>query len=286
MSRARLATVAMLTIPFASPLAAQNPPVPSSQKSVRQLIAEYVALGSKPGDRGIVMGPFYRGCPREDARRDSIFEGLLQLKLTPVQVLDFAMKWGGPLGRCNDERLDTWYRDRVRETHDIYLLLNLSYGLLLTHPTPENVAAIKGVIFDPKTPAEARSILLTRYIHESAKLSPRARVDLMAEVYEKSGRLPEPYHTGEVSFLKKSNEVGYWRTKLTDVLVKYPAKQGAFELLSPLASDAIHDTGPQDAAWLARFKDAMSKLANDPRASDELKEFARYTLKTLAEKRK
>jgi hypothetical protein len=285
MSMLKLVTAISLGLLSTDVLVGQGVP-PNEQKSARQLVAEYAAAGANR-DRDLVSAPFRRGCPREDARRDSIFEAFLELEPTHVEVYAMAERWAGHLDRCNDPRLDSWFRQQARKWAygDQFMLMAISHGLLLVHPTPENVAVMRQIAVDSATRDDARMMLLSRMIYDGPKLNARGRVDLLAEVYERAGRIPEPYHSGEVSFFKKSPEVGYWRTRLTEALLRNPGGAGSIELLQHLGTDVIFEAGGEDAVWAGRFREALLRLERDTTVPEALRQGAARTRQLLDSRR-
>jgi hypothetical protein len=252
----------------------------TAAKSAGQLVDEYGAAGDN-ADTGLIQSLFYRGCPKQDARRDSIFQGILELKPTARRVSDIALYWTGALSRCNEPRLDRWFRDQMKTARDPLTMNQLARALVKGHPLPENVSEVKHVALDSSIQDEIRTNLLVLLVE---RLNTPDRIELLAEVFEKSGRIPEPYHSSEVYAIKRTADVSVWRTRLTDALVRNPRHSGAIELLQYLGSDAIYETGSKDSDWLRRFSRSLETLERDPRASAELKAGALKTRSLIRSK--
>lgn len=255
------------------------------QISAAQLVADYAARRPQEGNADLVRGLFWRGCPREDARRDSIFTGLLKLEATSRIVMEIAMSWQGALGRCNDSRFDEYFRMQADRATEPLILEHLINGLLVVRPIPENVAAAKEIAFDSTRSDKVRSLVLLKLVQQSPRApQARERVELLAEVYRRSGRIPEPYHQHEVWFIKRTSDVGYWRSRLTDALLAGPEMPGALALLQTLGTDALFEEGGKDQAWVRTFRSALTRLEANPGASVALKSGAAKT-RTMLDRR-
>ena len=262
-------------------IAAQEPEQHAFPQSAEEFVRQYAA--AEGSAFGMLWEAFRGGCPVDLPRLDSIVSQLVEVELTSFRAGETALLFGSVIGRCDDERIAGWMRSELLRASSPYELIPL-LALMEARPTTENVEVVKRAAFNAELNDGTRSFILQELIRHVIGTDPRDRVDLLAEVYEASGRLPDPYHNNEVGWISLNDGMDYWRSRMLEALLKHPTHPGALALLQRLGSDAIYGLGADDPRWARQIGEAMVVLESNPELPQPMREGAART-RQLVEKR-
>jgi hypothetical protein len=206
--------------------------------------------------------PYVSVCPSHGAWQDSVFTGLLALPQTDRVVFSLSTTWSGWLARCNDPRLDRWFRERLAEDRSWWDLTTLVLGLA-AHTIPENVTALKEVAWGSRADVELRNDAL---IALAGHLSLDARIDLFLDTYRRAPVVLSRYANAEYFQLGISPAAQRFRARLLEAVAADPTRPSTELVIIHMLSDVQRnpEAPPGGEAWVETLRAALAELDTRP----------------------
>lgn len=213
----------------------------------------------KAGDQNTPYWHVIGMCPEDSPYGRVLWDALLAERATPELVLRLSPSWRAALRRCNDPRLDAWYRQRLVEfRHDRFLAAMILVPSLAGHPTQENLGAIRRYVFDESVDAEDRSVALYALgINQSWE----RRMDLYFETYQNTRVMPEPYAVNTFWNLIRSPVADRFVRQSLEIVERDPEGSNAARLLNRVA---MHPDIEKNRTWKSQVETVLARIEANP----------------------
>jgi hypothetical protein len=221
---------------------------PAGWPDARTILQQFSA-----GENGVAITAAIARCPAQNPYGDTLWVALLGRDLTPALSTSLAALWSAPLRNCNDPRIKSWYRARMRASRGFLDAVPYMVSLLELR-SREDVEFLKQIAFDETRNDQLRSEILYRI---GSRGTWEERLDLYLDAYSRSRRVPDPYAYNAYFDLAASRVASRVLERGLAAVEEQPRNPNAERVLEFISSDP---RSSRDAGWRARVRETLVRI--------------------------